>query len=86
MPDYYRLTTTTSYGSITETTEMLVTEADMLAAADEMKRTGGGFAEAISTAWYRADASNKDKLAEAFGELFGRYVKLAYAYAYNNKT
>jgi hypothetical protein len=79
MPDYYRLTTLTNYGSITETTEMLVTEADMLAAAEEMKRTGGGFAEAIANAWFRADSSNKERLAEAFGELFGRYIKLSYA-------
>jgi hypothetical protein len=79
MTDYYRLTTTNLFGTITETTEMLVTEADMLAAADEMERTGGGFAEAISTAWYRADSDNKEKLAEAFGELFGRFVKQAYA-------
>jgi len=79
MPDYYRLTTITNFGTITETTEMLVTEADMLGAAEEMKRTGGGFAEAIANAWFRADSSNKDRLAEAFGDLFGRYVKLAYA-------
>ena len=79
MPDYYRLTTMTNYGSITETTEMMVTETDMLAAAIEMEKIGGGFAEASATAWYRADSSNKERLAEAFGDLFGRYIKLAYA-------
>lgn len=84
MPDYYRLTTRHNYGSITETTEMLVTAADMEAAAHEMDKSGGGFAEAIASAWFRADSYNRERLSEAFPELFGRFIKLSYAY--NNKT
>ncbi len=79
MPDYYRLTTMTNFGTITETTEMLVTDEDMLAAAQAMDRSGGGFAEAIAAAWFRADSGNRERLADAFGDLFGRFVKQAYA-------
>jgi hypothetical protein len=34
---------------------------------------GGGFAQALATAWMRADSGNSDRLAEAFPDLILKY-------------
>lgn len=54
---------------------------------DMMYRTGGSFAQAIATAYTRADSINKAKLRAGLPELFGRYEHLyaAYMVAYNER-
>lgn len=47
-----------------------MTDDQLHAAAHEMDRTGGGFASAIATAYFRADSTNKAKLLLTFGDLF----------------
>ena len=42
-------------------------------AAELMRRQGGGFAQAIATAFYRADTQNRFTLLGAFSDLFKRY-------------
>ena len=51
-----------------------MTEDQLLAAAHNMNRLGGGFASAIATAYFRADATNKSKLLLTFGDLFARHA------------
>ena len=47
---------------------------ELLIAARNMERLGGGFAEAIALAFFRADSTNKVRLVDAFGHLFKRYA------------
>jgi hypothetical protein len=51
-----------------------MTDDQLMAAAHEMDRTGGGFASAIATAYFRADSTNKAKLLLTFGDLFSRHA------------
>jgi hypothetical protein len=41
--------------------------------ASRMLQYGGSFAKAIADAWVCADAQNRAKLEQAFGDLFQRY-------------
>ncbi|RZS35848.1 hypothetical protein [Corticibacter populi] len=41
---------------------------------DRMRTYGGSFAKAIAEAWIRADAINKERLQDAFPELFESYA------------
>lgn len=51
-----------------------MTDDQLMAAAHEMDRIGGGFASAIATAYFRADSTNKAKLLLTFGDLFSRHA------------
>ena len=51
-----------------------MTDDQLMAAAHEMDRRGGGFASAIATAYFRADRDNKTKLLLTFGDLFSRHA------------
>ena len=51
-----------------------MTDDQLMAAAHEMDRYGGGFASAIATAFFRADSTNKAKLLLTFGDLFVRHA------------
>lgn len=50
-----------------------LTDAQQYASAKTMEKYGGGFASALSEAFFKADSSNKRKLLDAFEELFLRY-------------
>lgn len=50
-----------------------MSESDLYAAAYQMEAMGGGFASAIATAFFRADSVNKQRLIQAFPELFEKY-------------
>ena len=41
--------------------------------AARMQMYGGQFAQTLADAWICADESNRDKLEQAFGDLFARY-------------
>lgn len=51
-----------------------MTDDQLMAAAHEMDRRGGGFASAIATAFFRADSDNKARLLLTFGDLFARHA------------
>ena len=51
-----------------------LTESQLYKAAYEMDRSGGSFASAIATAFFRADGDNKKRLLYAFGDLFVKYA------------
>lgn len=51
-----------------------MTDDQLMAAAHNMDRIGGGFASAIATAYFRADSTNKAKLLLTFGDLFSRHA------------
>lgn len=51
-----------------------MTDDQLMAAAHEMDRIGGGFASAIATAYFRADSDNKARLLLTFGDLFSRHA------------
>ena len=55
----------------TKATEL--TADQQVASAKTMFAYGGGFAGALSEAFFKADSSNKEKLLVAFDELFMRY-------------
>ena len=46
----------------------------LLATLKCMETYGGGFCQALAEAWYRADAGNGRKLAEAFPNLLADYA------------
>jgi hypothetical protein len=48
------------------------TEMD-LAIADNMKKYGGSFVEALAEAFLRADPFNKIKLRDTFPDIFSQY-------------
>jgi hypothetical protein len=50
-----------------------LTDEQLYHAAKTMFAYGGGFASALSEAFFKADSSNKRKLLDAFEELFLRY-------------
>ena len=52
-----------------------MTDDQLHAAAHNMARIGGGFANAIATAYFRADSTNKAKLLLTFGDLFVRHAR-----------
>jgi hypothetical protein len=55
---------------------MNMTHEQLHEAAGYLETKEGGFANAISLAYYRADSDNQRKLVEAFGDLFERaYAK-----------
>jgi hypothetical protein len=51
-----------------------MSESELLKAAHNMDRYGGGFAESIALAYFRADSTNKVRVVDAFPELFERYA------------
>jgi hypothetical protein len=51
-----------------------MSESELLKAALNMEQYGGGFAEAIASAYFRADSENKQRLLTAFGHLFEKYA------------
>ena len=51
-----------------------MSERELLKAAHNMVYYGGGFAEAIASAYFRADSENKQRLLTAFGHLFEKYA------------
>ena len=48
----------------------------LLDAARLMEQQGGGFAGHIARAFYRADATNRERLLIAFDDLFCKFYKL----------
>jgi hypothetical protein len=50
---------------------------DWHAAAQEMYRSGGGFASALATAFFRADSGNQAKIKGAFADLFKQFSRIA---------
>jgi len=50
-----------------------LTDAQLHQAANTMFGYGGGFASSLAEAFFKADASNRRKILEAFDELFMRY-------------
>lgn len=52
-----------------------MSESELNKAAHNMHVYGGGFAEAIALAYFRADSVNQDRLVLAFSELFENYAK-----------
>ena len=52
-----------------------MTDDQLHDAAHNMARVGGGFANAIATAYFRADSTNKAKLLLTFGDLFSRHAR-----------
>lgn len=50
-----------------------LTEEQLYQAAKTMFAYGGGFAGALSEAFFKADSTNREKLLVAFDELFMRY-------------
>jgi len=51
-----------------------MSESELFKAAHNMEKYGGGFAEAIASAYFRGDSENKQRLLTAFGHLFERYA------------
>lgn len=51
-----------------------MSESELFKAAHNMEHYGGGFAEAIALAYFRADSTNKVRVVDAFPELFERYA------------
>jgi hypothetical protein len=51
-----------------------MSESELIRAAHNMVHYGGGFAEAIASAYFRADSENKQRLLTAFGHLFEKYA------------
>ena len=52
-----------------------MSESELNKAALNMRVYGGGFAEALALAYFRADSVNQDRLVLAFSELFENYAK-----------
>ena len=52
-------------------------------AARLMEQQGGGFAACIAQAFYRADASNRERLITAFDYLFCKYYRQHRLYEIN---
>lgn len=46
-------------------------------AAQMMIKHGGSFAANIGRAYFTADQSNRDRLTEAFADLFDKYIRIA---------
>lgn len=51
-----------------------MTDSQLYEAARAMENYGGGFAESIALAFYRADGHNRKKLLYAFGDLFVQFA------------
>jgi len=51
-----------------------MTDADLHKAAHNMENYGGGFAGAIALAYFRADSNNRERIINAFPELFERFA------------
>ena len=45
-------------------------------AAKLMEQQGGGFAACIAQAFYRADATNRERLVTAFDDLFVKFYRI----------
>ena len=52
----------------------LIDRDRLFATLKNMETYGGGFCQALAEAWYRADASNSAKLANAFPNLLEDYA------------
>jgi hypothetical protein len=50
-----------------------LTYEQLFEAAKTMQLVGGGFANAIALAFFRADSTNAGKLVQAFGDLFVKF-------------
>lgn len=50
---------------------------DVVLAMRQMQYVGGGFAFALSNAWYLADSDNRARIEKAFADLILRYWKEA---------
>ena len=48
-----------------------------LRAAEQMQKTGGGFAAALAQAYFRADLGNQARILGAFAEIFEKHRALA---------
>jgi hypothetical protein len=51
-----------------------MSDDDLVEAAHNMGYHGGGFAEAIASAYFRAGKENQQRLLTAFGHLFEKYA------------
>lgn len=51
-----------------------MSDSELNKAAHNMREYGGGFAEAIALAYFRADSTNQVRVIDAFPELFERYA------------
>lgn len=51
-----------------------MTDTDLHKAAHNMENYGGGFAGAIALAYFRADSNNRERIINAFPELFERFA------------
>lgn len=60
-----------------------MTESQLYEAARAMENYGGGFAESIALAFYRADGYNRKKLLYAFGGLFVQFAGYEEANKFN---
>jgi hypothetical protein len=49
---------------------------EKLIVAEVMCEYGGGFIQALSECWFRADLTNKNRLEAAFADYFEEYKKL----------
>ena len=50
-----------------------MTNSELHDAAHRMIRQGGSFAAAIAEAYFAADKHNRERLLQAFGDLFARF-------------
>lgn len=50
-----------------------LTHDQQLAAAKTMEKYGGGFAYALAQAFFHADGNNKERILNAFDDLFNKY-------------
>ena len=50
-----------------------LTYEQLFKAAKTMEKVGGGFANAIALAFFRADSVNAGKIIQAFGDLFVKF-------------
>lgn len=50
-----------------------MTHSELHDAAHRMIRQGGSFAAAIAEAYFAADQHNRERLLQAFGDLFERF-------------
>ena len=53
---------------------MRYTPDQLLDAAHEMKRTGGGFASRLAEAYMYADSNNRERILTAFMDLFEKFI------------
>ena len=53
---------------------MKPTKEELHAAAIHMKKVGGGFAGRLADAYMYADLGNQQRIYEAFGHLFEKYL------------